>query len=222
MSSRSSSIFIGDHMGEKRATPFAWERPTEQARDEKRAALLRAAVKLFNERGFHATSLDDVAASVGVTKPVIYHYLGNKDRVLFECVRIGLAELRDVADQARALPGDGLMRLEAFLRRYGEIIMTEFGRCVIRTGEEALAPGNRAEFRQLKREVDTYLRKMVEQAALDGSAAVHDVKVTALVIAGALNWSARWYQADGPLTPSEMANALVRTIIAGITPRSDP
>ncbi|MCP1472368.1 AcrR family transcriptional regulator [Sphingobium sp. OAS761] len=203
-------------MGEKGAKPFAWERPTEQARDEKRAALLRAAVKLFNERGFHATSLDDVAASVGVTKPVIYHYLGNKDRVLFECVRIGLAELQDAAAQARALPGDGLMRLEAFLRRYAEIVMTEFGRCVIRTGDEALAPGNRAEFRTLKREVDRFLRDMVEQAALDGSATVPDVKVSALMIAGALNWSARWYQADGALTPPEMASALVTAILAGI------
>ena len=114
------------------------------------------------------------------------------------------------------------MRLEAFLCRYAEIIMTEFGRCVIRTGDEALAPGNRTEFRKQKREVDTYLRQMIEQAALDGSAAVPDVKVTALVIAGALNWSARWYQVDGPSTPSEMAKALVRTVIAGITPRSDP
>ena len=181
--------------------------------------LLRSAVKLFNERGFHATSLDDVAASVGVTKPVIYHYLGNKDRVLFECVRIGLAELREAAEQARALPGNGLTRLEAFLQRYGEIIMGEFGRCVIRTGDEALAPGNRAEFRQLKREVDTFLREMIAQAARDGSATIPDIKVTALAIAGALNWSARWYQSDGPLKPAEMARALVQTILAGVTPR---
>jgi len=222
MSSGSSSGFIGDHIGENRATPFGWERPTEQARDKKRAALLRAAVKLFNERGFHATSLDDVAASVGVTKPVIYHHLGNKDRVLFECVRIGLGQLREAADEALSLSGDGLVRLEAFLCRYAEIIMTDFGRCVIRTGEEALAPGNRAEFRKLKREVDSYLRQMIERAALDGSVTVPDVKVTALVIAGALNWSARWYQVDGPLTPSKMASALVRTIMAGITPRPGP
>jgi len=203
---------------EKAASPFVWERPTEQARDEKRAVLLKSAVKLFNERGFHATSLDDVATSVGVTKPVIYHYLGNKDHVLFECVRIGLDELREAADQARALPGNGLVRLEAFLCRYGEIIMTEFGRCVVRTGDEALAPRNRTRFRQLKREVDTCLREMLEQATLDGSAVISNVKITALVIAGALNWSARWYQADGPLKPAEMASALVRTILAGVTP----
>jgi AcrR family transcriptional regulator len=198
--------------------PFAWERPTEQARDEKRNVLLKAAVKLFNERGFHATSLDDVAASVGVTKPVIYHYLGNKDRVLFECVRIGLAELRAAAEQAQALPGSGLVRLEAFLRRYSEIIMGDFGRCVIRTGEEALSPDSRPEFRRLKREVDTFLRDMIAQAAQDGSAAVPDVKTAALVIAGALNWPARWYRGEGPLAPPEMARSLVQIILAGIVP----
>lgn len=211
-------------MSDRPSSPFGWERPTEEARDEKRNVLLQAAVRLFNERGFHATSLDDVAAAVGVTKPVIYHYLGNKDRVLFECVRNGLDELREAADQARALPGNGLARLEAFLCRYAEIIMTEFGRCVIRTGDEALAPHNRTKFRQLKREVDTCLREMLEQATLDGSAAISDVKITSLVIAGALNWSARWYQADGPLKPTEMAWALVRTILAGIAcpPGRDP
>jgi AcrR family transcriptional regulator len=207
-------------MDDRTRSPFVWEKPTDQLREEKRSVLLRAAVKLFNERGFHATSLDDVAASVGVTKPVIYHYLGNKDQVLFACVRLGIAELNVAAEEAGTLPGTGFVRLEAFLRRYAETIMSEFGRCVIRTADEALAPGNRVEFRALKRQVDRCLRDMIAQAAGDGSITVPDVKLTAMAIAGALNWSARWYQADGRLSPPEMAEALVRTVLAGIAPRS--
>ena len=75
-------------------SPFRSAQSRSEERAVKRQALLTAAVQLFNERGFHATSLDDVAASVGVTKPVVYHYLGNKDQVLFECVDLGLAQLR--------------------------------------------------------------------------------------------------------------------------------
>src|SRR3546814_7754938 len=56
-------------------------------RIEKREAVLKAAVEMFNARGFHATSLDDLAASLGISKPTIYHYLGNKDQVLLECLR---------------------------------------------------------------------------------------------------------------------------------------
>src|SRR3546814_5684338 len=119
--------------------------------------VLVAAVRMFNERGFHATSLDDVAASLGVTKPVIYHYLGNKDQVVFECVRIGLAQLREAAEAARAAPGTGLDRLKAFLRRYAVINMEAFGKCIIRTGDEVLSTESRQNFRAPQKEIDRTL-----------------------------------------------------------------
>lgn len=200
-------------------SPFRSTRSNPDERKEKRAALLLAAVRMFNERGFHATALDDVAASLGVTKPVIYHHLGNKDQVLFECVRIGLRDLDAAAGQARGEAGTGLDRLKSFLRRYAEVIMGDFGRCVVRTGDEALSPDARAKFRALKREIDMTLRAMIEQAVADGSASVPDVRVAAFAFAGALNWPARWYQPDGPTTPADMAAALVDMLCAGIAPR---
>jgi AcrR family transcriptional regulator len=92
-------------------SPFRSTRTTSEERGQKRAALLLAAVRMFNERGFHATSLEDVATSLGVTKPVIYHHLGNKDQVLLECVTMGLGELQAAVVEARAGPGNGLDRL---------------------------------------------------------------------------------------------------------------
>ena len=89
------------------SSPFrtATERLAE--RESKREAVLRAAVRMFNARGFHATSLDDVAASLGVSKPTIYHYLGAKDQVLFECVTRGIEQLRAAVDAAQAKPEIG-------------------------------------------------------------------------------------------------------------------
>jgi AcrR family transcriptional regulator len=205
------------------ASPFramraaAEDRASE--RKEKRDALLLAAVRMFNERGFHATLLEDVAASLNVTKPVIYNYLGNKDQVLFECVRLGLEELQAAANVARSQPGSGLDRLRAFLESYATIIMGEFGRCVIRTSDEALSEDARARFRSLKREIDDALRNAIAEAAADGSADVPDVQVAAFAFAGALNWPARWYDPAGPTPPAEMAAALVDTLISGIKPR---
>lgn len=204
-------------------SPFRSTRSNDAERREKREALLLAAVRMFNERGFHATSLEDVAASLGVTKPVIYHHLGNKDQVLLACVRIGLAELQDAAEQAYSIaPGPaavtGLDRLRTFLRRYAEIIMGDFGRCVIRTGDEVLSAESRAEFRALKRRIDERLRAMIAAAAADGSANVPDVRIAALAFAGALNWPARWHIPDGPIRPGDMATALVDMLITGIEP----
>jgi AcrR family transcriptional regulator len=201
-------------------SPFRSTRTTSEERGQKRAALLLAAVRMFNERGFHATSLEDVATSLGVTKPVIYHHLGNKDQVLLECVTMGLGELQAAVEEARAGPGSGLDRLRAFLCRYAEVIMGEFGRCVVRTGDEVLSPAARTRFRALKREIHQALRGMVEDAVGDGSARTIDVAVTANAFAGALNWPARWYRPDGTLAPSDMAAALVDILIAGVENRA--
>ena len=173
---------------------------------------------MFNERGFQATSLDDVAASLGVTKPVIYHYLGNKDRVLFECVKIGLRQLRDAADAARGMPGNGFSRLQIFLRKYAEINMGAFGRCIVRTGEEALTPESRTRFRALKREIDMALRDLIAEGVADGSVQSGDVRLTAFALAGALNWTARWYREDGPLEREDIAARMVDILCIGLLP----
>ncbi len=175
---------------------------------------------MFNERGFHATSLDDVAASLGVTKPVIYHHLGNKDQVLLECVRVGLGQLRSAADESQRIDGSGLDRLTAFLRLYAEVTMDDFGRCVIRTPDEVLSPGARMEFRALKTEIDGTMRGMIEAAVRDGSAAVKDVRLTAFTLAGALNWPARWFRPEGPMSAPQIARDIAELLCLGLRPSS--
>jgi AcrR family transcriptional regulator len=199
-------------------SPFRNAQQREADRASKRDAVLLAAVRLFNERGFHATSLDDVAASLGVSKPLIYHYLGGKDQVLFECMRIGLQQLREAADQVARQPGTGMDRLKRFLRRYAECIMEDFSRCVIRTGDETLSPEIRPQFRALKAEIDQAMRKLIAEAAADGSAKVADVKLTAFAFAGALSWTARWHEPGGTLQPAEIAEQMVEILTRGITP----
>ena len=81
-------------------SPFRTAEQRSRDRQAKKLALMEAAVRMFNTRGFHATSLDDVAASLGVTKPTVYHYLGNKESVLLECLRFGLKQLLDAATAA--------------------------------------------------------------------------------------------------------------------------
>src|ERR1700741_4448445 len=105
-------------------SPFRTQAERAVEREQKREAVLRAAVRMFNSQGFHATSLDDVAASLGVSKPTIYHYLGAKDQVLLECLTYGVEQLLAVAagpDRGvapRARPGHRpTARLPAPLRR---------------------------------------------------------------------------------------------------------
>lgn len=202
-------------------SPFPTADEKAERRAAKRLALLHAAARMFNARGYHATSLDDVAASVGVTKPTIYHYLGNKEQVLLECMTIGLAQLQDAAAEARDRPGRAIDRLRAFLVRYAQVNMADFGQCVIRTGDELLSPAGLERMRDLKRPIDAALRAMIAEGIAEGSIAPHDVKLLAFTIAGALNWPARWYDAAGERSAAELAEAMVAMLAAGFATRGD-
>jgi AcrR family transcriptional regulator len=144
-------------------SPFRSTRTNDEERRQKRAALLLAAARMFNEKGFYATSLDDVAASLGVTKPVIYHHLGNKEQVLFECMNIALEKLLEAAREIDGKPGSGLDRLKMFLKNYAEVIMGDFGRCVIRTGDVAVSESTRRKIRESKRQVDEGFRRRLRE-----------------------------------------------------------
>ncbi|MBN8843750.1 MAG: TetR family transcriptional regulator [Sphingomonadales bacterium] len=201
------------------SSPFPDGAQRQAARQAKRDAVLLAAVRMFNARGFHATSLDDVAASLGISKPTIYHYLGTKDQVLLECVTLGLNQLLDAVAEARGKPGTGLARLRAFLISYVQVNMDDFGRCVIRTGDEMLSPESGKRFRHLKREIDTALRSLIREAIADGSMAPVDERIAAFTFAGALNWPARWFDPDGPKTAEATAEQMVDLLLGGCTPR---
>jgi AcrR family transcriptional regulator len=200
-------------------SPFQTADQKRAARAAKRDAVLRAAVRMFNERGFHRTSLDDVATRLGISKPTIYHYLGNKDQVLLECVTIGLNQLLEAAEVSRQSAGSGRDRLEHFLVRYAEVNMEDFGRCVIRTDDEALEPESRALFRARKREIDQAMRALIEEGIADGSIAAVDPRMLAFTLAGALNWPARWHQVDGAKSMRAIAREMVALLSAGFAPR---
>jgi AcrR family transcriptional regulator len=200
-------------------SPFLSREARNQEREQKREAVLLAAVRMFNARGFHAASLDDVAASLNISKPTIYYYLGNKEEVLLECMTRGLELLQAAAESAARSEGSGLEKLRRFLRRYAEINMDDFGRCVIRTGEEVLSEEGAARFRSLKSQIDRALRRLIEAGIADGSIAPTDVRMAAFTIAGALNWPARWYDQKGSMTPQEISAAIVDILLKGIAPR---
>ncbi|MCE7795449.1 TetR/AcrR family transcriptional regulator [Sphingobium sufflavum] len=200
-------------------SPFLDNDARAELRERKRDAILVAAVQMFNERGYHATSLDDVAAQLGVSKPLVYHYLGNKEQVLLRCMARGLQELQEAFHAARSTGGTGLDRLRRYLVGYAEVIMADFGRCVIRTGDEVLSAESRPVFRADKRKIDSQLRVLVTEAMEDGSVEVGDVRFATFAIAGALNWPARWHRDDGARSTREVAEELARFLVEGLRPR---
>jgi AcrR family transcriptional regulator len=201
----------------------AWGgRRRRQDHGTKRDAVIRTAARAFDERGYHNTSLDDIAAALGVTKPTIYYYVANKEQLLFECFVAGLEPIRGALRRAEQMPGSGRERLREVVRDYALAIASEYGWCMVRAEHQDLGPELSAQVRALKSEIDRGIRRLLQGGLSDGSIAVGDPKLAAFAIAGALNWIAHWYRAGRTLSPADVADAFVQFLEQGLAPRAAP
>ena len=201
------------------ASPWAPVSHRERQREAKRNAVLQAAAQLFNERGFHATSLDDIAARLNVTKPTLYYYVKNKDEILLQCVGKGLAMMLEGIDASRAAGGKAIDQLMTCMQVYARIVTMDFGMCLIRVGDEQVPPESRKELRRLKSAIDQEFRRLVAEGVAEGSIQPCDPKITAFVIAGALSWIGRWYQPGGEYTAEQVAQQCIATLCDGVLRR---
>ena len=185
----------------------------------KREAVVRAAARAFNERGFHNTSLDDIATALGVTKPTVYYYVESKEHLLFECFLAGLEQIREGFRRAERSRRPARERLADVMRHYAQAVASEFGWCMVRAEDQDLGPELRGRIRSLKSEIDQGIRRLLAEGVRDGSIAACDPKMTAFAIAGALNWIAQWYRENQPMTAAELADAFVGVFERGLLPR---
>ena len=208
----------------KQAVPPAspWRASRERLRDRavKREAVIRAAAREFNRKGYHNTSLDDIAARLEVTKPTVYYYVTSKEQLLFQCFLAGVEQIRAAFREVTDLATPARERLNAVLRHYGEAVASEFGWCMVRAEDQDLSPAMSRHIKALKSEIDQGIRRLIREGVQDGSIARCDPKMTAFALAGALNWIAHWYRENQSMTGAEIAAAFVTIFEGGLRPRS--
>lgn len=200
------------------STPSPWL-PFEsrrRARDEKREAVLRAAVLLFLDHGYHRVTLNDVAERLNITKPALYNYFRGKDEILFECWSMGAELVDGVIAGINAGGGSGLARLRKLVHAYAGLMATDFGASLVRFDLRDLADDNAALARVAKRRIDATFRKYIAAGIADGSIKRCDPKLAAFAIAGSLNWIGHWYRRDGELSSSAIAAEFTERLTEGL------
>jgi AcrR family transcriptional regulator len=198
-------------------TPFE---DRKRARDVKREAVLRMAVRLFLEEGYHRTPLSRIAERLNITKPALYNYFSSKEEILHELFRLGDEQYDERFGRIERSVGDGLTKLKAIMRAYAISITGDFGMCFARLDDRELGDEPRAEVRRWKRRYDLAFRKQIENGIADGSIVPCDAKLAAFAIAGALNGIADWYQPGGALSPEAIADEFATRLTAGLVARA--
>lgn len=202
------------------ASPWATSGNKVEERRVKRDAVLRVAAKLFNEHGYHATSLAMIADRLQVTKPTLYYYIQNKEEILFECHRVGIELLHTAVAKANKADVPASARLRATLLAYASVVLDDFCKCLIRVGEESLPAENLKDLSRWRLALDHEFRSIVQNGIDDGSFESCDAKIAAYTLAGALNWTARWFEADGPLNKEEVALRTTDVLLRGMLKRN--
>ena len=202
------------------SSPWRASRERVREREVKREAVIRAAAHAFNRKGYHNTSLDDIAAALDVTKPTVYYYVSNKEQLLFECFVAGVEQIRAAFRETKQQKVSGRERLAALLRHYGEAVASDFGWCMVRAEEQDLSPTMSGHIKALKSEIDQDIRRLIRDGIQDGSIHPCDPKMTAFALAGALNWIAHWYRENQSMTGAQIADAFVTIFENGLRPRA--
>ncbi|RZN33996.1 TetR/AcrR family transcriptional regulator [Bradyrhizobium sp. Leo121] len=187
-----------------------------RARDEKREAVLRTAVQLFLEQGYHRATLNDVAERLNITKPALYNYFRSKHEILFECWSMGADLVDSVITEINAGGGSGLIKLRKLVHSYAELMATDFGASLVRFDLRDLAEKDAGIARAAKKRIDATFRKYISSGIADGSIKRCDPKLAAFAIAGALNWIGHWYRRDGTSSPTDIADEFTARLTEGL------
>ncbi len=179
-------------------------------------ALLDVAVRVFLERGYDGSSLDQVARAAGITKASIYYHVRGKEELLLRGVGRAFDALFAVLEEEQAKTGPALGRLKHVVRRTIEITLAM-------TPEVALllrVRGNtRAERGVLgrRREFDHLMAQMLAQAQEQGALRDDvDPRLATRLLFGMLNSVTEWYRRDGALGAPELAEGVFRIAFAGL------
>lgn len=176
-----------------------------ELRDAKRDAVLREASMSFNRRGFHGTSLDDVAQRLGVTKAALYYYFDNKQAVLKACFDLAMEEAFANLERAKREGGTGREKLRIVLAGFLEYIIDDLSVSVTMMEEDALSATDMVLVKAERDRFEHELRNLVREGIKDGSIVPCDPKLAVLTLLGALNWVPRWFKADGQWSTQELS-----------------
>lgn len=171
----------------------------------KRERILEEAVKLFYERGFSGTTLDDIAGKLGVTKPFIYSHFRSKVELLEAICRPTIEMSLDAIAQAAQQPGTAPERLFDGIVSFSRIVLRRQANIAVYFREEKhLSEAGLAEINALRKRFDRVLSDLLEEGSRSGAFRIADVRVAALAIGGMVSWAYTWFQPDGRLPIDEV------------------
>jgi AcrR family transcriptional regulator len=183
-----------------------------------RQDILEAAAQIFSQKGFHATSMSEIAAAVNLQKASLYHHISSKQEILVSILDNALEIITDEVGNIvdKSLSSDDKLRdaIKTYL-----LILTEQRDLagVLLLEHRSLNPEYHRQHIPRRDKFEQLWRDLLIEGVIDGNFNIRDVDMTTRAILGIMNWVVTWYKEDGGMTIHDIADQYANLILNGIT-----
>lgn len=189
--------------------------------DERLEHLLANAAQVFARKGFHPTTMRELARATRMSLAGMYHYVRGKDELLFLIQERCFSRVLAGADAAIASARDPLERLERFIAHHVTFFARHMDEMKVLSHEaDSLSEARRERINQLKRRyVDLLLDSL---RSLPAEQVRVDHRVAGYALFGMMNWIYNWYDPSGPVSPTSLAEQFSTIFLRGVAPAAVP
>jgi AcrR family transcriptional regulator len=182
-----------------------------------RSDILQAAAQIFRQKGYHATSMQDIADAVQLQKASLYHHISGKQDILLtildHALDLLIEDIESVKD-SNELPPEKLRRaMHLYVERLTEdadlaaVLLLEY---------RSLEPDLRKPHIQRRDRYERYWREIITEGVEANAFRPVDVTVATFAILGVQNWLITWFREDGRLTARDLADQFCDLFLAGL------
>jgi AcrR family transcriptional regulator len=179
--------------------------------------VLAAASRLFNRNGIEATSVDSIAAALGVTKGVLYHYLADKSELVTRCYERAFDFYDQFIEVSKREGGRGLDRALINGHLNIQAHVSSLSPLMPQPGFGSVPEARRTSLMKRGRRENEVVADLLREGVADGSAVACDAAMVTHICAGAFGWIPKWLPADDTRTRFEIADEICTMLANGLS-----
>lgn len=187
-----------------------------------RSVVLETAARLFNIQGFDRTSMNDIAAALGVTKPSLYYYFPSKDELLNASITEAASGFEKVLEDTISGDLPAIEKLRIVMRHYARAMRADVFRALILADERTLTKAGVKLVTASKRQINNVVIDLLTQAQKDGAIEISDPKTVSFALFGMYNWMAFWRGQDWDTNADQIELVFEDFMLNGVRGRLAP
>ncbi len=184
--------------------------------------IIAAAAKLFKEKGYHATTIQDVADEVGMLKGSLYYHIRSKEELLYLVTKEPIRELIERQKKLKESQLSPRQKIVEFIRSHLKAFHDNYPHMFVFLQEKAsLAEPVQAKVAGIDFRYETLLEAILREGVECGEFRPQlDLKMMAFSTLGMCNWMFKWYTKGGRMTIDEIAYHMAEIVLNGISIRA--